>query len=110
MSSFREARDGITGDSWLDELARTSLSAANAKFGGPSEPAYIRLICNCEHDKAFHDPDTGRCQVRDLRGNENCTCRQYQSAREGGRAGCRRPVNYSVIIPHRPDVQECSGG
>ncbi len=31
-SSFREAREEITGGSWLDDLARMSLSAAEAKF------------------------------------------------------------------------------
>lgn len=31
--SFSEARQEITGDSWLDDLARKSLSAAEAKFG-----------------------------------------------------------------------------
>lgn len=31
--SFREAREEITGDSWLDDLARESLSAAEEKFG-----------------------------------------------------------------------------
>jgi len=34
--SFREAREEITGDSWLDDLARASLSAAEAKFSGES--------------------------------------------------------------------------
>jgi hypothetical protein len=31
---FREARAEITGDSWLDDLARASLSAAEAKSLG----------------------------------------------------------------------------
>jgi hypothetical protein len=30
--SFSEARQEITGDSWLDDLARQSLVAAEAKF------------------------------------------------------------------------------
>ncbi len=30
--SFSEARQEITGDSWLDDLARQSLTAAEAKF------------------------------------------------------------------------------
>lgn len=32
MSGFREARDEITGESWADDLARASLSAADAKY------------------------------------------------------------------------------
>lgn len=36
-SPFREALGEITGDSWLDDLARASLSAADAKFS----PDYI---------------------------------------------------------------------
>ena len=33
--SFSEARQEITGDSWLDDLARASLSAAAEKFDPP---------------------------------------------------------------------------
>jgi hypothetical protein len=36
--SFAEARQEITGDSWLDDLARQSLIAAEAKFGPPPAP------------------------------------------------------------------------
>lgn len=43
--SFSEARQEITGDSWLDDLARQSLTAAEAKFGSPPVPP---------------DPDSGR--------------------------------------------------
>jgi hypothetical protein len=35
--SFSEARQEIAGDSWLDKLARASLSAAEAKFSDPGE-------------------------------------------------------------------------
>jgi hypothetical protein len=38
--SFREARSQITGDSWLDDLARASLSAAEAKRETP-------VSCRC---------------------------------------------------------------
>jgi hypothetical protein len=34
--SLREAREEITGDSWLDDLARASLSAAEASQQPPS--------------------------------------------------------------------------
>jgi hypothetical protein len=36
--SFSEARQEITGDSWLDDLARQSLVAAEAKFDPPVPP------------------------------------------------------------------------
>jgi len=36
--SFGEARQEITGDSWLDDLARQSLVAAEAKFDPPPVP------------------------------------------------------------------------
>jgi hypothetical protein len=36
--SFREAREEITGQTWLDDLARASLSAAEAKFSGREVP------------------------------------------------------------------------
>ncbi len=35
---FREAHGEITGDSWLDDLARMSLSAAEEKFSGQRRP------------------------------------------------------------------------
>jgi hypothetical protein len=35
--SFREARQDITGESWLDDLARASLSAAEAKFSSQAQ-------------------------------------------------------------------------
>lgn len=37
MSIFREAREEITGDSWLDDLACASLLAAAAKFDQPDQ-------------------------------------------------------------------------
>lgn len=36
--SFTEALQEITGDSWLDDLARQSLVAAEAKFDPPVPP------------------------------------------------------------------------
>lgn len=41
--SFREAREEITGDTWLDDLARASLSAAEAKFSGQEHPV-LRVV------------------------------------------------------------------
>jgi hypothetical protein len=41
--SFSEARREITGDSWLDKLARGSLSAAEAKFSGREVPL-LRVV------------------------------------------------------------------
>ena len=38
-SPWREALQDITGDSWLDDLARASLVAAEAKFTGPGAAA-----------------------------------------------------------------------
>jgi hypothetical protein len=35
---FAEARQAITGDGWLDDLARASVSAAEAKFAPPATP------------------------------------------------------------------------
>lgn len=50
--SFAEARQKITGDSWLDDALRASLSAASAKFDGeapspapdPLAPVYRWLV------------------------------------------------------------------
>jgi len=41
--SFSEARQEITGDSWLDKLARASLLAAEAKFSGREIPL-LRVV------------------------------------------------------------------
>lgn len=43
MSRFSAARDDITGDTWLDRLARASLDAANAKFAGASRPSFLAV-------------------------------------------------------------------
>lgn len=37
VPSLAEAREQITGDSWLDNLARASLLAAEKKFSGPDD-------------------------------------------------------------------------
>jgi hypothetical protein len=45
VSWFAEARDEITGDSWLDDMARASLSAAEAKFSpGDAPGTSIRYV------------------------------------------------------------------
>lgn len=41
MSDFGTARDAITGGTWLDDVARASLSAAEAKFS--SEEGRLRV-------------------------------------------------------------------
>jgi hypothetical protein len=59
--SFSEARQEITGDSWLDELARASLSAAGAKFDCAVTPeldddpdeAVAVLTGNARGDRAY---------------------------------------------------------
>jgi hypothetical protein len=56
--SFREARQEITGDSWLDDLARQSLAAAEAKFDRQSATA-----C-CPRETV---PDSCSCP-------DGCTC------------------------------------
>ncbi|MDT5330859.1 MAG: hypothetical protein QOF31_2156 [Mycobacterium sp.] len=38
MSGFADARRDITGNSWLDDVARASLAAAEAKFEGVTAP------------------------------------------------------------------------
>jgi hypothetical protein len=43
VSRFSEARDQITGNSWLDDLARASLSAADAKFSPRQDTPSRRL-------------------------------------------------------------------
>lgn len=43
MSVFRDAESEIHGDSWLDELARASLRAAESKFGTSRHPALLRV-------------------------------------------------------------------
>lgn len=55
---FREARSQITGDSWLDDLARASLSAAEAKF----EPGETPVSCP---PSAVHDMIIPWAEVRD---------------------------------------------
>jgi hypothetical protein len=52
--SFREAREEITGDSWLDDLARASLSAAEAKFSGREVPV-LRVVLSGVRAIDAHD-------------------------------------------------------
>lgn len=47
MSRFSDARDQITGHSWLDDLARASLSAAEAKFSATTDRCRLGT---CDHD------------------------------------------------------------
>jgi hypothetical protein len=50
-NSFRAARDAITGDSWLDDLARASLSAAEEKFAqDPRVTPTLRVSIPGIHD------------------------------------------------------------
>jgi len=52
--SFSEARREITGDSWLDKLARASLSAAEAKFSGREAPL-LRVVLSGVRAMDAHD-------------------------------------------------------
>jgi hypothetical protein len=52
--SFGEARQEITGDSWLDKLARASLSAAEAKFSGREAPL-LRVVLSGVRYMDAHD-------------------------------------------------------
>jgi hypothetical protein len=52
--SFREAREEVTGDSWLDDLARASLSAAEAKFSGREVPL-LRVVLSGVRAIDAHD-------------------------------------------------------
>jgi hypothetical protein len=52
--SFREAREEITGDTWLDDLARASLSAAEAKFSR-REPPILRVVLSGTRTIDAHD-------------------------------------------------------
>jgi hypothetical protein len=48
---FRAARHAITGDTWLDDLARASLSAAEAKFSEePEATPLLRVSLRGVHD------------------------------------------------------------
>lgn len=49
MSRFRDARSEITGTSWLDDLARASLLAAEAKFDGRG-PSYLAVDVDTDLD------------------------------------------------------------
>jgi hypothetical protein len=47
-------------------------------------PAPARPVCGCDHDHAYHDPQTSQCHGRVEIGYwgsqyhyEDCTCRQY---------------------------------
>ena len=52
--SFREAREEITGHTWLDDLARASLSAAEAKFSGREVPL-LRVVLSGVRTIDAHD-------------------------------------------------------
>jgi hypothetical protein len=52
--SFREAREEITGNTWLDDLARASLSAAEAKFSGREVPL-LRVVLSGVRAIDAHD-------------------------------------------------------
>jgi hypothetical protein len=53
VSRFSEARDQITGNSWLDDLARASLSAADAKFTPRQDTSARRLRVYIERRDAW---------------------------------------------------------
>ncbi|CPU82277.1 hypothetical protein [Mycobacteroides abscessus] len=50
MSRFEEAQAQIDGDSWLDKLARASLTAADTKFGSRRKPAFLAVDVNRDID------------------------------------------------------------
>jgi hypothetical protein len=55
-SSFRDALRDITGDSWLDDLARASLTAADAKFSPDHvPPPVLRVALVGIRDMEAHD-------------------------------------------------------
>jgi len=62
--SFSEARQEITGDSWLDKLARASLSAAEAKFSGREAPL-LRVVMSGIRAMDAHDSSQVTKAVQD---------------------------------------------
>lgn len=86
--SFREAREEITGDSWLDDLARASLRAAEAKFSG-RQPPVLRVVLSGIQTIDAHDSYLVTKAIQDATAKLGHIIRDPKSERVGAYPGDR---------------------
>jgi hypothetical protein len=113
-SAFRDALRSITGDSWLDDLARASLSAADAKFSADYvTPPILRVVFSGLRDVEARDSYLATKAVQDATAKLGHIIRNPQSETSMAHAADRakaplllRSQSGNVIIFGFPLVED----